>query len=136
MKKSSTYIILFLIFPLAFLLSCEKENTQDPCADIVVLRVMINEKLKDTSETRYRFTSSATFLENETTPILKYTGLENPSAAVIITDKEINKLPASSNNLTLKVYKNDSLIVSQPYIVGKDSCHVLLLEGPAKITIK
>ena len=124
--------VLFVLFPLVLYPSCEKEIVQDPCADIKILRVI----LEDTVQNRYRFTSSATFLENETTPILKYTGLENPSAAVIITDKEINKLPASSNNLTLKVYKNDSLIVSQPYIVGKDSCHVLLLEGPAKITIK
>lgn len=121
-----------LLIPIIFLISCEKEIIQDPCNDTVILRVI----LEDSIQNRYRFTSSATFLENDTIPILKYTGLENPSAAVIITDRELKKLPGTSNNLLLKIYKNDSLIVTQPYVVGKDSCHVALLEGPSKITVK
>jgi hypothetical protein len=132
-KPAFSYGFIWIVLPIMLFLSCEKDAIPpNPCAETVFLRVI----LEDSIQNRYRFTSSATFLEGDSIPILKYTGLENPSAAVIITDKELKKLPEATNNLLLKVYKNDSLIVTQPYVIGKDSCHVVLLEGPQKLTIK
>lgn len=123
-----------LLYPiLAVLFSCEKEVPDSgPCGEKEFIRMFVRDTL---DKPRY-FKDSQTYL-NDTTLILEYKNLDRPSALVVITDDEINKLTDSINQLTVRAYDfRDSLLLVVPYEVTRDSCHVRYVSGPKKVIIR
>lgn len=125
-------IFWFAIFGL-FLFSCEEEVlTPDPCGEKQFIRLLV----RDTLNLPYKFKASQTHL-NDTTLILSYEDLTNPSALVVITDDQIDKLSDSLNVLTVRAYNfKDSLILVENFVVTKDTCHVKYVSGPIKVIIR
>jgi hypothetical protein len=126
-------IILFCILSFS-VISCEEEIPEEikPCGDKVFIRMFV----RDTLDLPYFFSRSETYL-NDTLLILKYEDLVRPSALVVVTDDEIDKLHDSINHLTVKAYKGlDSLILTEKFEILKDTCHVIFKSGPNKVIIK
>ena len=116
-----------------FLFSCEEEViTPDPCGEKNIIRLLVRDPL----DLPYKFKDTQTHL-NDTTLILSYEDLNNPSALVVVTDDQIDKLSDSLNHLTVRAYNfKDSLILVEKFVVTKDSCHVIYVSGPTKVTIR
>jgi len=116
-----------------FLFSCEEEVvTPDPCGEKNIIRLLV----RDALDLPYKFKDTQTHL-NDTTLILSYQDLNNPSALVVVTDDQIDKLSDSLNHLTVRAYNfKDSLILVEKFVVTKDSCHVIYVSGPTKVTIR
>lgn len=116
-----------------FLFSCEEEVlTPDPCGEKNIIRLLV----RDTLNLPYKFKDTQTHL-NDTTLILSYEDLNNPSALVVVTDDQIDKLSDSLNHLTVRAYNfKDSLILVEKFVVTKDSCHVIYVSGPKRVTIR
>lgn len=116
-----------------FHFSCEEEVlTPDPCGEKNIIRLLV----RDTLNLPYKFKDTQTHL-NDTTLILSYKDLNNPSALVVITDDQIDKLSDSLNHLTVRAYNfKDSLILVEKFVVTKDSCHVIYVSGPKRVTIR
>jgi hypothetical protein len=124
---------LFFCAGLLFWFSCEEEPVvEGPCGDKVFIRMFVRDTL---DKPRY-FKDSQTYL-NDTTLILAYKDLDRPSALVVITDDEIDKLKDGINRLTVRAYDfKDSLLLVVPYEVTRDSCHVQYVSGPLKVVIR
>ncbi len=116
-----------------FLFSCEEEViTPDPCGEKNIIRLLV----RDSLELPYKFKDTQTHL-NDTTLILSYENLNNPSALVVVTDDQMDKLSDSLNYLTVRAYNfKDSLILVEKFVVTKDSCHVKYVSGPTKVYIR
>lgn len=116
-----------------FLFSCEEEVlTPDPCGEKQFIRLLV----RDSKDLPYKFKDTQTHL-NDTTLILSYEDLNNPSALVVVTDDQIDKLSDSLNHLTVRAYNfKDSLILVEKFVVKKDSCHVIYVSGPTKVYIR
>jgi hypothetical protein len=125
--------IFLVVFVGLFLFSCEEEVlTPDPCGEKNIIRLLV----RDTLNLPYKFKDTQTHL-NDTTLILSYEDLNNPSALVVITDDQIDKLSDSLNHLTVRAYNfKDSLILVEKFVVTKDSCHVIYVSGPKRVTIR
>lgn len=125
--------ILCFVVGIVFIFSCEKQvlETPDPCQEKEFIRMFV----RDTSDLPYFFKTSYTYLD-DTLLILKYEELSKPSALVVLTDDEIDKISYSINHLTVKAFDyKDSLLLEEKFKVSRDSCHVRYLEGPTKVII-
>ena len=114
--------------------ACEEDVPADtnPCGEKVFLRMFV----RDTMGLPYFFSRSETYLNDTTNLILKYEDLVRPSALVVISDNEIDKLPDSINHLIVRAYKGlDTLILEEKFVVSKDTCHVIYKSGPKEVKI-
>lgn len=130
MLQKKIFVVLFGLF----LFSCEEEVlTPDPCGEKQFIRLLV----RDSKDLPYKFARSETFLNDTTNSILLYENLTNPSAVVVITDDQIDKLSDTLNHLIVKAKNlNDSLILEEKFVVRKDSCHVIYVSGPTKVYIR
>ena len=126
--------ILCFVFGLVIISSCEKTviENPDPCEEKQYIRMFV----LDTLDRPYFFKTTYTYLD-DTTLILKYEELVKPSALVVLTDDEIDKISNSINHLTVEAYDyKDSLLLVEKFKVSRDSCHIRYLEGPKSVTIQ
>jgi len=127
-------ISIVFVFVFLTLFACtDSPDIIDPCLENPV---SIRVALVDSVNNRIKFNSSQTFIQGEDKPILMFDLLENPSGVVVITDKEIEKLPNDTNVLLVKVFKNLDTILQQTFIIGNDRCHVSKIQGPDTIVIR
>lgn len=47
----------------------------------------------------------------------------------IVTDNEMDYLEFEGTNLTFKGFRNGEELFSEPYTIGKDCCHIKVIEG-------
>ncbi|MFZ1705780.1 MAG: hypothetical protein WAT79_15645 [Saprospiraceae bacterium] len=129
MHKAILYIIGCI-----FIFSCTQETVDDSnvCGEKKYIRMFV----KDTLNRPYYFKTSQTYLD-DTIKILEYEDLDKPSALVVITDDQLDKITTSINHISVRAYnKQDSLILVEYFKISKDSCHVRYIEGPEGVVIK
>ncbi|MEL6562451.1 MAG: hypothetical protein AAFQ94_30050 [Bacteroidota bacterium] len=132
MKKILTILLATFIIS-----SCSDENCNRP-------------GLSCTEELRY--VSVEIFDENGANIILDSTTTTNASGFVlfsqqkteielftshaVVSDSEYDQIDFDGTELTFEGWKDGDLIVSEPFVVGKDCCHIEKLIGPETITVQ
>ena len=135
-------ILLFILG--AFLFSCEKENMQEDCPeDIICTQVFVTlsvpvdwitmrpEGIKR-SETIIAATGKvlASFEDYLNNPGVPFDGIH------VVNDLHLSSLKSDGTDLIVRVIGTSGNVIKEfSYKAGHDCCHLVKIEGPAKVSL-
>ncbi len=62
-------------------------------------------------------------------------GLLAPGAYIIAQDSDFEKVDCEGTEFRFEGFLNESKVVDEIFVIGRDCCHILLVDGPDNIQI-
>ncbi|MBK6266225.1 hypothetical protein JKA74_14360 [Marivirga sp. S37H4] len=129
---------IFFLIPLIFLVSC-KEEEEDNCAESIVCSdvfISISVNIKDSDGEAVVLDEFYTFIDSRTKIELDRSDFQIEKGIYpVATDANEDLIDFEGTNVVFVGKMDGENVIEHPMIIGKDCCHIKLIQGEEEIII-
>ncbi|MDH5610259.1 MAG: hypothetical protein OEY56_12345 [Cyclobacteriaceae bacterium] len=135
MDKNLNYLLILI--PLFVLFSC---HTEDGCSGVTVCTEEFRSITVTITQNGQPFKLDYfKTIHEQTGKVYDFSGRTdfiNNDRYVLLTDGQMGELEKNGSWFRLEGGIQDTVLVSETYLIGHDCCHIVLVSGPTEIEIK
>lgn len=129
--------VFILVFATFLMSSCSDENCNSPGLSCTEELRYISVEIFDKNGANIVLDSTKTTASNGFILFSQQKAeIEIFTFHTVISDSEYDQIDFDGTELTFEGWKGGGLIVNEPFVVGKDCCHIEKLTGPETISIQ